>query len=442
MRPTGRIVERSLVAAERPVRVPAGSGPEVAAWTYAPEGVPVIRLQRGDRLRAALTNQLPEHTSIHWHGIRVPNAMDGVPYVTQPPVLPEQSFTYDFTPPDTGTFFFHSHCDTVTQLGRGLSGILLVEGDTPRPFDADVLCVLRDWRIDEAGGFTAFITDEGAGKAGTFGRLRTANDRVAPVLEVPAGGDVRLRILNVDATRICEVGFDEDVAAIIAVDGNALPPVPLASRRLGPAQRLDLALRAPAPGKELVLYDYFAAEPVPLARLRGTGPALKRKPFAPWPLLACPFAEPDLATAERMRLTLQQTAVAAEIVMPNGETLRYADALCLSTRTFWAMNQESWPEGGHQALPPPLLTLEKDRSYVIELVNLTQNQHPMHLHGITFVVPESDKGFPRHRADTVLLGPRDRIEIAFVADSLGDWMLHCHIIEHQETGMMGYVRVA
>ncbi|WP_159710065.1 multicopper oxidase family protein [Geminicoccus flavidas] len=434
-------VIRRLVAAERRIRVPSGDGPEVAAWTFADEPLPVIRLRRGERLRARLENRLPEPISIHWHGIRVPNAMDGVPYLTQEPVAPGQGFDYAFVPPDTGTFFFHTHCNTIEQLSRGLAGVLIVEGDEVVPHDAERVLVLRDWRIDAAGAFTPFTSDAAAAKSGTFGRLRTVNDRVVPVLDVPAGGDVRLRILNVDATRIAELGVEGAEAAVIATDGNGLPPVPLTSWRLGPAMRLDVTLRAPGPGQEAVLYDYFAPEPVPLARLRGTGPARPDRPFAPAALRPSNFAEPDLARAEKLRLTFQATAIASEIVLGDGQVLRLADNLCLSAATYWAIDRRSWPEQGHRALPP-LFELALGRSYVIELVNATQYQHPIHLHGLTFQVLDPRQGAVGQRADTVLLGPRDRTRIAFAADNPGDWMLHCHVIEHQETGMMGWFRIA
>jgi len=435
-------VTRHLVAAERRIRVPSGSGPEVSAWTFADEPLPVIRLRQGEWLRARLENRLPEPISIHWHGIRVPNAMDGVPYLTQEPVAPGQGFDYAFVPPDTGPFFFHTHCNTIEQLSRGLAGVLIVEGDETVPHDAELVLVLRDWRIDETGAFTPFTSDAAAAKSGTFGRLRTVNDLVEPVLDVPAGSDLRLRILNVDATRIAELGVEGTEAAVVAIDGNGLPPVPLTSWRLGPAMRLDLTLRAPGPGEEAVLYDYFAPEPVPLARLRGRGPARPDRPFTPAALRPSTFAEPDLAHAEKLRLTFQATAIASEIVLDDGQVLRLADNLCLSAATHWAIDRRSWPEQGHRALPPPLFELVRGRSYVIELVNATQYQHPIHLHGLTFQVLDPRQGAAGQRVDTVLLGPRDRTRIAFVADNPGDWMLHCHIIEHQETGMMGWFRIA
>jgi FtsP/CotA-like multicopper oxidase with cupredoxin domain len=171
-----------LVAAERPFPLLGPGRPPVPLWTYG-EGdpLPVIRVPRGRPLLARLENRLPERTTVHWHGVRLPNAMDGVPGLTQRPVEPGESFAYEFAPPDAGTFFFHPHCNTTEQLGRGLAGVLVVEGDAeegrlrrrPRPG-------AEDWRIDGAtGGFLPFTTEAGAGRAGTFGPFAPSTARSA-----------------------------------------------------------------------------------------------------------------------------------------------------------------------------------------------------------------------------------------------------------------------
>jgi FtsP/CotA-like multicopper oxidase with cupredoxin domain len=109
---------------------------------------------------------------------------------------------------------------------------------------------------------------------------------------------------------------------------------------------------------------------------------------------------------------------------------------------FWTVNGKPVPEDDHAHAP--LLTLGKGKSYVLDLVNDTSWHHPMHLHGHVFrVVSKNGKAvMPQQWADTVLLDPDSRAEIAFVADNPGDWMLHCHVLEHQATGMMAVVRVA
>ncbi len=415
-------------------------------WTFSDESwLPVVRLKLGERLDATFENSLPregEHSSIHWHGIRLPNGQDGVPYLTQQPVWPGEKYSYSFVPPDTGTFFFHPHCNTVEQLGRGMAGVLIVEGDETEPYDADVPIVLRDWRLGEAGeGFIEFLTPEGAGKAGTFGAIRSANGEQNPEIMLPAEGDCRLRILNLDNTRVMEIGIQDTEAAIVAVDGIAVPPFSLKSWRLGPAMRIDIVVRAPADGETVRLVDYFAPEPVPVARLIGKGQAKRKNAFDPAPLRAGRIPEPELETAERLTFAFSATATADALVEAEADGLLLG-SLCTAAGAFWAINKKVWPAGDHSRIPPPLATLQRGKSYVFDLQNLTPHQHPIHIHGHSFKFLKSNRrNLPVHHADTVLLQPKERVEVALVADNPGDWMLHCHIIEHQETGMMGYIRV-
>ncbi|TMK84123.1 MAG: copper oxidase [Actinobacteria bacterium] len=112
-----------------PIQWEVTPGQFVTAWAYNNQVPgPEIRVHRGDRIKVILTNHLPEPTVIHWHGVTVPNAMDGVPYVTQDPVMPGGSFTYEFTVVDSpGTYLYHSHFDSTTQVAQGLYGSFVIE---------------------------------------------------------------------------------------------------------------------------------------------------------------------------------------------------------------------------------------------------------------------------------------------------------------------------
>ena len=167
----------------------------------------------------------------------------------------------------------------------------------------------------------------------------------------------------------------------------------------------------------------------------------------PAPLKPSAIPEPQLEGAETFPLRLGASSVPADLppdlVLPDGSVLRYDDALCLTPNTFWAFNGQPWPSQSHEVLPPPLVTFQRGRTYVIELINQTPHIHPVHLHGHTFKVLSSSKGdIVPHFADTTIVAPKERVKIALVADNPGDWMIHCHIIEHQDTGMMGIFRVA
>ncbi|MGE0238888.1 MAG: multicopper oxidase family protein [Parvibaculaceae bacterium] len=440
---TSALHEITLAAKARRHRLLGNDGPQSMLWTYGDELFPVLRLKRGDRLRATLKNSLAEHTSIHWHGVRVPNEMDGVQYVTQKPVEPSDSFVYDFTLPDTGTFFFHPHCNETGQVGHGLVGVLIVEGDESQPFDDEAVIIAKDWRLAEDGSFLPFSTDGGAARAGTFGTVRTVNGTRHFTRKVPAGADVRLRILNLDSTRMMDVGVEGAEARIIAIDGNPVEAMPLDSWRLGAASRLDLVLRTPKAGGKVLLRDYFPAEIFDLAELVAEGSDRRQEPFDPAPLYAPWVPEPDLAAAEAQAYVFgaASEAIASFIdtLDPNDPLAKVIlDDLCTASRTFWAINKRSWPNDGHRNLPPPLARLTPGKSYRFMLQNATPHPHPIHLHGHTFkVLGSSKRALPVHYADTVLVLPKERIEIAFVA-APGKWMFHCHILEHLETGMMGY----
>src|SRR5882762_2850057 len=125
-------------------------GVKVRTWTYTGT-VPAkeIRLTKGDQLRSTVTNGLPQQTIVHWHGLAIPNAMDGVPVLTQTPIAPGAKFAYEFTPPDAGTYYLHSHFGT--QMDRGMYGPLIIENpDDGKDYDDELVVVLDDW-IDGTG---------------------------------------------------------------------------------------------------------------------------------------------------------------------------------------------------------------------------------------------------------------------------------------------------
>jgi FtsP/CotA-like multicopper oxidase with cupredoxin domain len=445
----GRTHPIQLAAAERPTALPCFGGHSLPMWTFA-EGVwpPIIRLKLGEQLDVVMENRLPrasEYTSIHWHGCRLPNTQDGVPYLVQQPVLPGEKFHYKFMPPDTGTFFFHTHCNTAEQLGRGLQGVVIVEGDTTEPYDADVVLFIRDWHVDlPTGQWTPFTTLRGAGRSGTYGSVRSVNGAINPEFMLPASGDCRLRLINGDPTRIVKIAIEDGEAAIIAIDGFAVEPLALSDWTLGPAMRVDLVLRAPLPGKTARLIDQSAVGRTELAHFTGFGEPREAPDFDPAPLHAARVAEPDLDAAMRLNFAFERTdqgqATATLVEAGLGTAL---GALCVSSNTFWSINAQSWPGRDHAQLPVPIATLERGKSYIFSLKNKSPFTHPIHIHGHTFKLISSDRlSRPEHHTDTLLLLPDETAEVAFVADNPGNWMFHCHVIEHQENGMMSYLRVA
>ncbi len=414
-----------LIAA--PLDIELVPGHSTPAWAYGGQAPGMeLRCRQGERLRVRFINKLDVPTTIHWHGIRLPLAMDGVPYVSQAPVLPGEYFDYDFICPDAGSFWYHPHIASAEQLGRGLVGALIVEEREPSGFKHEHTLNLKSWHIDEKGAFTDFSVPREAARGGTPGRLSTVNGQHAPTLELPAGQVVRLRLINLDNSLTYRLNLPGAEARIYALDGNPVEPRPLGEEYwLGPGMRIDLGLKVPAAGVELSLRN----GPLRLATLRaqpGVGVAGDWPPALP----ANPIAEPDLATAQTLRFNFEW-AGAVSVGLEQG-----------AAHSFWQINGQAWDINDKTCADRPIARLQLGKSYIFELRNLSQYQHPIHLHGMTFKVLYSNrKKIIPYFTDTYLLGKNERARVALVADNPGVWMFHCHVIDHMETGLMASIEV-
>lgn len=439
--------EASLVADSGRVSVVGAPHPDTEVWCYnGMQPGPEIRVRQGGRLRVRVENRLPQETTVHWHGIRLPNAMDGVPHLTQKPIGSGESFTYEFVCPDAGTYWYHPHQSSAEQVGRGLYGALIVEEPEPPKVDRDVTWMLGDWRLlknAEISGDFGHLHD--VSHNGRVGNTVTVNGRIREEFAVRAGERIRLRLVNAANARIFGLEFTGHEPAVIALDGHPVEPHAPAGGRvvLGPAMRADIILDMTAKdAKRFAVADRFYRgmhyRLLDLVYADGE-PLRSADREAPVRLAPNPLAEPDLAAAERHRVLMGGGMMGGmrSAVMDGRETdLR----TLMHNGLAWAINGIA--AKGH--VHDPLLTLVRGRSYVLELVNDTAWHHPMHLHGHSFRVLSRNSMPTRRREwqDTVLLDPRERAEIAFVADNPGDWMFHCHILEHQAGGMMGVFRVA
>ena len=215
-----------LIAAPLDLELVAGQPTRVWAYGGRAPGLE-LRARQGDWLRVRFINHLPEPSTIHWHGIRLPLEMDGVPYLSQLPVLPGEHFDYRFRVPDAGSFWYHPHTASGEQLGRGLVGPLIVEEREPSGFRHERTLSLKSWHLDGQGAFTDFSVPREAARGSTPGRLSTVNGEQAPTLSLPAGQIVRLRILNLDNTLTYRLNLPGAEARIYALDGNPVAPRPL-----------------------------------------------------------------------------------------------------------------------------------------------------------------------------------------------------------------------
>jgi len=437
---SGEVHEVDLTAA--PAKVALIGGRETDVWAYN-GGVPgpVLRVRQGERLRVDVVNDLPEETTVHWHGLRLPNAMDGVPHLTQPPIAAGGGrFTYEFACPDAGTFWYHPHLRGNVQVEMGLAGALIVEEPERLAVDRDVLWVLDDWRMQRDGQVTQdFGSMRDATHDGRIGNTVTINGALPGQVAVEAGERIRLRLLNVANARIFALRFEGHAPTVIALDGMPCEPHAPAGERivLGPGMRADVILDATGkPGeRHRVIDDFFARQAYEVVTLAYDERKRRRPaPAGPVPSLPPnPVPEPDLAAAERQRIVFTGGMMGMMGGMPG---------MGGGPGAVWAINGHSSSESDHSHAP--LLTLARNRSCVLELVNDTAWWHPIHLHGHSFrIISRNGAAEPQRRlVDTSLLPPRERAEIAFVADNPGDWMFHCHVLEHQASGMMATIRVA
>jgi FtsP/CotA-like multicopper oxidase with cupredoxin domain len=178
-------------------------------------------VKRGEELRVRLLNELAEPTSVHWHGVRLPNTMDGVPQLTQSAIAPGASFDYRFKPPDAGTFWYHAPVGA--QVAQGLYGALIVEEEQPVSVDRDILLVL------------------GTAADGADARAPVlVNGLLRPDIAVKSGERLRLRLINATATRSLALKVEGHAAWVMAIDGQPAEPFLARDSRvgLGPGNRV------------------------------------------------------------------------------------------------------------------------------------------------------------------------------------------------------------
>lgn len=440
------MTDLSLVASSASVPLVGAPYPDTEVWAYsgAVPG-PEIRARQGDRLRVRFENRLPHASTVHWHGVRVPNAMDGVPYLTQMPVDPGGTFVYEFDLKDAGTFWYHPHVESAEQVERGLAGALVVAERDPPRVDRDMVWLLDDWRLKRSAAISDdFGNLHDISHAGRIGNTVTVNGRVRDAFWVRAGERIRLRLINAANARIFALRFNGHDPQVIALDGQPVEPHAPDDGRIiiAPAQRVDVILDLTgAPGARFTVQDtFYRGQGYRLLDLAYTDevPLRPEPPGTPVRLQPNPMPSPRLAQASRHEIVFGGG-------MMGGMAGGMVDGRRLDMRGMmmrglaWTINGVAASGHAHE----PLLMLQRDETCILSMRNETAWHHPMHLHGHSFQVL-SRNGEPARREwlDTVLMAPREQVEIAFVADNPGDWMFHCHILEHQAGGMMGTIRVS
>lgn len=447
--PDAAVRDVTLTAAPTTVKLGTRAVP-----TWAFNGTlpgPQIRLRAGEVLRARVVNALPAPLTVHWHGIALRSDMDGVPALTQKAIPAGGTFTYEFTVPDPGTYFYHSHSGT--QLDRGLYGALVVEprAATVAPQMQDVPLLLDDW-LDgtgtdpdkqlaalKSGGMTGMAAMGGMDRSGATpqaplgtdtgdvdyplylinGRPTTAPQEIA----VRPGTQVRLRLVNAGADTPFRVAVGGSRLTVVATDGFDVQPVTVDGLLLGMGERYDVIVTAPKTGAVAVV-----------ARAEGkTGQALAVLRASAGPAPAAD-ARPSGLTGRLLTLADLRPAPGTSLTPRRPDRTYRADLTSDMNKYQWGIKVPS-----EKGVSLPVRQGERIR---LVFRNATMMWHPMHLHGHTFQVVQPD-GTPGPRKDTVVVVPGATVTVEFDANNPGQWLLHCHNIYHAESGMMttlSYVR--
>jgi FtsP/CotA-like multicopper oxidase with cupredoxin domain len=442
-----RVVTAKLTP--RPTTVDLG-GPVVNTWAYG-DSVPgpLLRARAGDLMRVQVDNQLPATTSVHWHGIALRNDMDGVPGITQTPINVGTSFTYDFTVPDPGTYFYHPHSGV--QIDRGLHGALLVdEVADPGGYDVEWTVVFDDW-VDGTGrtpeqilkGLTSASSGGTAGSGSDMGAMGgmdmgsgmgegmtspllggagdiayphyLANGRVpaAPVtLTAKPGQRARLRLINAGADTAFRVALGGHRLTVTHSDGFPVAPVTTDALLIGMGERYDVLVTV-GDGVFPLVAAAEGKQGNALALVRSAAGTPPKASAHPTELAGKVILSTDLKAEDAVRLKTKGVDRTHDLVL-SGSMAPYR----------WTLNGKTFPDTDP-------LQVEEGQRVRLRFQNMSMMFHPMHVHGHTFGLVKGGA-----RKDTVIVRPMQTVEVDLDANNPGQWATHCHNIYHAETGMM------
>ena len=423
-------------------------GQPTTAWAYNNQVPgPELRAREGDLLRVIFTNNLPEPTTIHWHGVNVPTSMDGVPDISQPPVPPGGTFTYEFIATPAGTRWYHAHFAEHKQLQLGLYAPLIIEPrDVATRYDRDYTITFGEWSPDALhpdhnhpnSGMGSMMGDDMMSTPDDPNVMFTVNGKAspaAPPLLVRQGERVRLRFINASAMQKHVIRLEGHTMKITHVDGNPLSlPREVDGIEIGAGERYDVEVTANNPGvwalhcvrpghakrglKTLVRYEGAADDS------RESADTRNRRGFRVWPdtILSQRQAAGETTRPDKQfQLTLNGG-------MMMGGMMGGDDA------NTWTINGKTYPN------TDPLVVKQGDRVRV-RLFNMSMEDHPMHLHGHSFAVLQyGGRPITPMVRDTLTVRHMESYDVEFVADNPGTWFFHCHNAKHMEGGLITLVK--
>ncbi|WP_458208662.1 multicopper oxidase family protein [Haladaptatus sp. NG-SE-30] len=404
-----------------------------------------LRVTEGDIVRVDLRNRLSAGTTIHWHGVPVPNPMDGVPNVTQQPIQPDGTFTYKFRADPAGTYFYHSHVGL--QLDRGLYAPLVIEEKSPHvEYDREYTLLFDDYLTQppkplsesssgggDMGGMGGGMDGGGRGGGGMDGGGMGGgmmSDRRPPyegllvnghlpadpaTFDMKQGEHVRLRFINASSATAFRVGIAGHKLTISHADGQPVDPVTVDSFVFGSGERYDAIVEATNPGAWEIRGEAVDGDEQPAkAVLRYSNESGSPTRLISW------------------GQTLQYRNLRAKQVPQKlrGNPDRTFD-LTLSPkrgRSYgWLIDGQAYPDADS-------LQIQEGEHVRVKMTNRSPVLHPMHLHGHFFRVGDAMK-------DTVIVpGHMGTVTFDFLADNPGNWLFHCHNLYHLESGMARVVQ--
>lgn len=430
-------VSSTITAAPVTVNI---AGREVSTWAFGDRpGVGGIRANVGDLIEATFVNGLVSANTLHWHGIALRNDMDGVHDLTQMPVEPSGKFTYRFTVPDAGTYWFHPHMGL--ELDRGLYAPLIVDDpNDPVTSDVDATLMLDDWldgygrtqeevlaELQSSGGHSGDMGNMGGsgGMGSMMGGLtgdvayplHVINGRAPSereTIDAKPGQRVRIRLINAGSDTAYRVAIGGHRLTVTHADGFPVEQVEVDNVVLGMGERYDVIVTAGSGSFPIVAVPEGKDDPAGEAILRtsstATAPTVGSRPSE---LTGRELGYGDLVATDAVRLPSKN---------PDRSTAIHLTAS--GSGYVHGIDGKRFPDSAP-------ITVAQGERLRLKIVNETMMFHPIHLHGHTFQMVGNGSA----RKDNVNVLPMTAVEIDIAADNPGQWMLHCHNTYHLETGM-------
>ncbi len=406
------------------------------------DGTLGLKLNKDQEFNVRLQNNLTIPTSIHWHGLILPNNQDGVAFITQYPIYPSQFYQYQFPLVQSGTFWMHSHLGLQEQKLLN-APLIIYDPEDLKIADQEVVVLFTDFTFKSPSTIfdqlrcknfknAKMLSDKNMEMQkpdildvdydAYLANYKTLKD--PEIVHVLAGKNVRLRLINASSSTNFFINLGNLIGEAIAVDGNRIKPLRSSQFELADAQRIDIVIKIPEGG------GAFPILAQPEGTDKQTGLVLITKDAkVPHISETAETIIGPLTNAQERKLQalypLSSKKIDKQLTVELGGDM--------STYT-WTINGQSWPES------TPLV-VEKGQRIEMIFKNASSMSHPMHLHGHVFQIKAiNETPFEGAIRDTVLVTPNSTLTIQFDANNPGVWPLHCHLLYHAESGMFTVVR--